>query len=264
MKCSEIMELIEEAFPIESGCEWDRCHLGLTCGRKDKEVKKIYVALDATREVIEAAIREKADMLITHHPMLFKPVYKASDENFIGERLMMLIQNDICLYSAHTNYDVVRMGELAAQKLELQNSEALCEDGIGCIGNLLTPMTLKEAAAYVKERFDLPMLTVYGDPAKEIRRVAVTPGSGSSTIPDAIGRGADVLLCGDLGHHDGIDAVMEGLALMDGGHYGTEYMFIEDMAAFVRGTAVCTDEKGNITEQIEVCEAPVVWPCWNV
>lgn len=264
MKCSEIMDLLEEAFPIERGCEWDRCHLGLIAGRKEKEVHRIYVAMDATKEVIENAIEVGADMLVTHHPMLFRPVYKASDEDFTGERLVMLLQHDICYYAAHTNYDVVRMGVLAAEKLGLKNVEPLCEDGIGCIGDLVMPDTLQETAAFVKTQFALPFLTVYGDRDKEIRRIAVTPGSGSSTISDAITRGADMLLCGDISHHDGIDAVMQGLALVDGGHYGTEYMFIEDMAAFLRGAAVITDEEGTIIEQTEVLEAPVVWPCWRI
>ena len=80
MKCSDIIKILQETAPESCACDWD--NPGLLAGRSDKEVKKIYIALDATDEVVDAAIREKADLLLTHHPLIFRPVKKVNDQNF--------------------------------------------------------------------------------------------------------------------------------------------------------------------------------------
>ena len=106
------------------------------------------------------------------------------------------------------------------------------EEGIGRIGNLEKDMTLEECCVYVKHRLELGSLKVFGDMQKKVHRLAISPGSGKSSIAVALEKGADVLVTGDIGHHDGIDAVEQGLAVIDAGHYGTEYIFIEDMKQF--------------------------------
>ena len=107
MKCREIIENIEKSYPRNYALEWD--NVGLLAGSHEKEVRRIYVALDATDEVIEAAIAAGADLLVTHHPMIFSPVSRITDEDFIGRRLLRLIQGNIAYYAMHTNYDVLRM-----------------------------------------------------------------------------------------------------------------------------------------------------------
>ena len=104
MICSDIIQKIEERYPTRYALEWD--NVGLLAGRMDKEIKKIYIALDATDEVIDEAVTWGADMLLTHHPMIFKPVKRVTDQDFIGRRLMKMIQNDLSYYAMHTNYDV--------------------------------------------------------------------------------------------------------------------------------------------------------------
>ena len=175
MQCKEIIQVIEATFPRTAALGFD--NVGLLAGRSEKEVSRIYLALDATDVVIDRAIKEGADMLITHHPLLFSAVKKVTDEDFITRRIVKLIQNDISYYAMHTNYDVLDM-------------------------------------------------------QKKVHRLAISPGSGKSSIAVALEKGADVLVTGDIGHHDGIDAVEQGLAVIDAGHYGTEYIFIEDMKQF--------------------------------
>ena len=139
------------------------------------------------------------------------------------------------------NYDVLGMAELSGKIMDLQNGEVLDvtyadeeghPEGIGRIGNLEKEMTLEECCVYVKHRLDLGSLKVFGDMQKKVHRLAISPGSGKSSIAVALEKGADVLVTGDIGHHDGIDAVEQGLAVIDAGHYGTEYIFIEDMKQF--------------------------------
>ena len=113
MLCKDVMYEIEKEYPLNYALSWD--NVGLLVGRDDKEVKRIYIALDATDEVIGEAVRTGADMLITHHPMIFSPIKRIHNLDFVGERILKLIQNDISYYAMHTNYDVLGMAELAGK-----------------------------------------------------------------------------------------------------------------------------------------------------
>lgn len=117
------MKLLEELSPKQYAEDWD--NVGLLVGRDDKEVEHIMLALDATDEVIEQAIREKVDMLITHHPLIFKPMKSVTTGDFIGRRVYHLIANDISYYAMHTNFDVKGMAEAAANKIGLLNTKVL-------------------------------------------------------------------------------------------------------------------------------------------
>ena len=110
MLCREIMQVIEASYPRKAALDFD--NVGLLAGRSDKEVERVYLALDATDAVIDRAIRAGADMLITHHPLIFSAVKKVTDEDFITRRVIKLIRNDISYYAMHTNYDVLGMAEL--------------------------------------------------------------------------------------------------------------------------------------------------------
>ena len=239
MLCKEIIQVIEAAYPREAALDFD--NVGLLAGRTEKEVKRVYIALDATDAVIDRAVEARADMLITHHPLIFSPLKKVTDEDFVSRRVVKLIQNDISYYAMHTNYDVLGMAELAEKILGIRNTEVLDitmekdgkPEGIGRIGELEKPMTLEECCVYVKHKLNLGSLKVFGDMQAEVSRLAISPGSGKTAIAAAIVKGADVLVTGDIGHHDGLDAVEQGLCVIDAGHYGTEYIFIDDMRRFL-------------------------------
>ncbi len=239
MLCKEIIQVIEAAYPREAALDFD--NVGLLAGRTEKEVKSVYIALDATDAVIDRAVEAGADMLITHHPLIVSPLKKVTDEDFVSRRVVKLIQNDISYYAMHTNYDVLGMAELAEKILGIRNTEVLDitmekdgkPEGIGRIGELEKPMTLEECCVYVKHKLNLGSLKVFGDMQAEVSRLAISPGSGKTAIAAAIAKGADVLVTGDIGHHDGLDAVEQGLSVIDAGHYGTEYIFIDDMRRFL-------------------------------
>lgn len=114
MLCKDVMDVIEAAYPREYALDWD--NVGLLVGRDDKEVRRIYIALDATDEVIDAAIESQADMLVTHHPMIFGALKRINNLDFIGSRILKLIQSDISYYAMHTNYDVLGMARLSGEK----------------------------------------------------------------------------------------------------------------------------------------------------
>lgn len=255
MICREIIEVIERAYPKEYALEWD--NVGLLAGRDDKEVTSIYIALDATDEIIDAAVSEKADMLVTHHPLIFNGLKKIHNRDFIGSRLIRLIQHDISYYAMHTNYDVCRMGKLSGEKMGFVNPEVLevtCEKdtpaGIGEIAFLAQEMTLRECAEAVKAAFQLESVKIYGEPEKKISKAAICPGSGKSVIREAVRKGADVLITGDIGHHEGIDSTAQGLAVIDAGHYGVEHIFIDDVKQYL----------DSMLSGVRVITAPIVHP----
>lgn len=252
MQCKEIIEILERDYSRSYALPWD--NVGLLAGRTDKEVKKIYVAVDATDEVIEAACACKTDMLITHHPLIFGGRTKITNEDFIGRRLLKLIREDISYYAMHTNYDVLGMASLSGKMLSLHNTEVLEiteeEEGIGRIGNFAKDITLEACSEQVKKAFRLEHVKVFGDLTKKVRRVAVCPGSGKSVIGVSIEKGADVLITGDIGHHEGIDASAQGLFIIDAGHYGVEHIFIEDMKQYLM----------QHFQEMEVVGAPINHP----
>ena len=150
MLCREIMQVIEASYPREAALDFD--NVGLLAGRAEKEVERVYIALDAVDAVIDRAIEAGADMLITHHPLIFSPLKKITDEDFISRRIVKLIQNDISYYAMHTNYDVLGMAELSEKILGIRDPEVLDvtmekegrPEGIGRVGELEKPRTLEE------------------------------------------------------------------------------------------------------------------------
>lgn len=149
----------------------------------------------------------------------------------------MLIQKSIVYYAMHTNYDVLGMADLSAEYTKMHDAEVLSvteerngeTQGFGRVGELPQEMTLREYAKLVKESLKLNDVKVYGDLDGKVKRAAVCTGSGKSMIQDAIKAGADVYVTGDIDHHTGIDTVAQGMALIDAGHYGTEYVFMDAM-----------------------------------
>lgn len=240
MKCYEIMECLEEVSPKSFAESWD--NVGLLCGREEKEVSAIYIALDATKEVIEGAKAAGADMLLTHHPMIFHPLKRVAGSHFIGDKILTLAESGMCYYAMHTNFDVMGMADAVAEQLGLEDrkvlsvtyEDELSKEGIGRIGALPVPMTLAECAEYVKSRYHIEQVKVFGTPAETIVMAAVCPGSGKTCIEDAVRLGADVLITGDIDHHEGIDSVEQGLAIIDAGHYGLEKIFVPYMEEYCK------------------------------
>lgn len=266
IRCKELIKRLERLAPPELACEWD--NPGFLAGRAEKEIHKIYIALDATDEAVDRAIGLGADLLLTHHPLIFRPLKQVNDQDFISRRILRLIQADVCYYAMHTNFDIAPgcMADLAADRLGLRSEGPLevtgevdgTAVGIGRIGLLERAMTVEQLARQVKEWFGLPFVTVYGmkQVTEPVMRVAVSPGSGGSMIRHGIQAGAQVLVTGDIGHHEGIDAAACGMAVIDAGHYGLEHIFMPFMEEYLKqqlgdGITVVTEEPAFPARVIE-------------
>ena len=236
MNCNDSISVLEERFPPACAEDWD--NPGLLAGRRDREVSRVMVALDAVDEVVEQAAALKADLLVTHHPLIFSAIKSVSSDTFTGRRLIGLIENRISLYAMHTNYDVCGMADLNASMLGLQNCEVLSVTGegigLGKVGDLEEPVRYYDFAQKVKTVFGLADVRCYGSGNPEICRAAVCGGSGKSLLEDAIASGADVFVTGDIDYHTGTDAWAKGIRIIDAGHYGTEHCFVEDITAFLK------------------------------
>ena len=240
MKVKELTDWLDSRYPAGMAEHWD--NVGLLVGDDEAEVHHVFLALDLTEETLEEAIRAGVDMIVTHHPMIFDGQKKINNHSFTGRRILGLIRNNIQYYAMHTNYDVLGMAELSADYLKLTEREVLAvtaqtehgEEGFGRVGNLPYKMTLRECGEFVKEALSLNDVKVYGDPDRVVQKAAICTGSGKSMIPDVLAKGAEVYVTGDIDHHTGIDAVASGLTIVDAGHYGTEYIFMNAMQKVLR------------------------------
>ena len=235
MKAYELISWLEEQYPSKAAEDWD--NVGLLVGDDNKEIRHVFLALDLTEPVLAQAVEAGADMILTHHPMIFSGIKKINNHTFTGRKILNLIRHDIVYYAMHTNYDILGMADLSADYLKLADTKVLSvtekteekEEGFGRVGRLPHKMTLRECGEYVKKCNRLEDVRVYGDLDREVEFAAICTGSGKSMISEAIGAGADVYVTGDIDYHTGIDAVADGLCIIDAGHYGTEYIFAEAM-----------------------------------
>lgn len=243
MKCNKIIEYLEALSPVKYSCDWD--NVGLLVGRSEKEVRKVMVALDASKPVVQRAVAEHADMLITHHPMIFSAMKQVNERHFITEKVLTLAEHGISYYAMHTNFDIVGgMAELAAGKQYLDLSdvrpmviEAEDGEGLGRFGKLPKPMTANQVAEYVKERFHLDFVMLYQRPEEKERlyeNIAVLPGSGKSELKLVRREECFLYLTGDFGHHEGIDAMDMGVTVIDATHYGLEHIFIDYIVQYLK------------------------------
>lgn len=237
MRCQDIIHILNRQSPAEYALEWD--NVGLLVGRKDKEVKKLLLAVDATVAVCEYAISNNVDMIVTHHPMIFSKLRKINDDTVLGQKILSLAEAGICCFAMHTNFDTIGgMAKVAARMMRLKNALVLEEtnagEGIGQIGLLDYSMTVAELATHVKTTFDIPNVMVFGDVNRMVEKIAISPGSGKSVIDVSVVKGADCLITGDIGHHEGLDAVESGLTIIDASHYGIEKIFLQFMYDYLK------------------------------
>ena len=240
MTVGAIQDLLNEAVPEAAALSWDNS--GLLVGDREWEVKKVYLALDATDQVIDHAVSAGADMIITHHPLIFGALKRVTAGDYVGKRVIRLVEHHMALYAMHTDFDIYAMGPLVGSRLGLSDIAVLDPAdeenpalGIGGIGTLPQDLTLEEYALFVKTNLFVPAVKVFGDVKRKVSRIAFLPGSGKSDIDMAVARGADCMVTGDVDHHSGLDAVEKGIAVIDPGHWGMEHFFTEYMDLFLKG-----------------------------
>ena len=235
-KVKDVTKVIEEFAPLSIQEGWDNS--GLCIGSPDAPVTSVLLGLDCTSELVDEAIECGADMIVTHHPLIFSGLKKISPEDQVGEAVIKAIKAGISIYAAHTSADKVIAGVSGAMaaRLGLQDVSILDEDGegtgLGVVGDFPQPVTAEEAVTLVKERFGLKMMKASRPVEGKISRVAMCGGSGGSLIKAAMASGAQLYISGDISYHNFF--TRDGFMIMDIGHYESEIEIVDILFSLLR------------------------------
>lgn len=242
MHAGDIADIIERAFPKEYAEEWD--NVGLLVGSRDADVKKVLLTLDVTPFVADEAIASGADMIVSHHPIMFSPVNRITDDTAEGKMLIKLIKNGISVYAAHTNLDKGAGGinDYLSCLFGLSDTEVVLKTdaegvGLGRVGTLPKPLTARELAQLVKEKLSSPV-RLSGDGDKVVSRIAIGSGASDDIIPTASEMGADAVITGDCKYHRNQGYTELGTVVIDAGHYPTEICSIDIFEKLLSGVDV--------------------------
>ena len=227
---ADILDYIESIAPRHMAESWD--NVGLLCGRKAKPVSKILVALDPFRNVIDEAIEIGADLIVTHHPLIFGEELKAVNENTeTGRCLLTLMENGIAAINAHTNLDQAPGGvnDVLARKLELFNVEVLNPCGTTESGEPWGLIRMGEVPEQPLDNFLNRVKTLLGceglryvNGGKPVRKVCVGGGSCAGAMYEVAAAGCDTFVTADVKYNQFRTAYEMGLNLIDAGHFHTE------------------------------------------
>lgn len=231
MKVKDITSVIEEFAPLSLQESYDNS--GLIVGSPDTEVNSALICVDITEAVLEEAVGLGCDMIISHHPILFSPLKKISDNTYIERVVVRAIKNDIVLYASHTNLDSATEGMSwrLAEQLGISNLRTLSTTisesvGFGVIGTLPEEQTPEGFLRKVRKQLHIGAIRHNDFYKDKIRKVALCTGSGGSLIEQAIASGADIYLSADFKYNNFLDAD-ERIIIADIGHFESEYCSID-------------------------------------
>lgn len=226
IKIKDITKYLDECFHPEYQEEYDNS--GFLLGDGEAEYRGAMVALDVTDAVVDEALDEGLNLIVSHHPMIFSGVKRITDRNASGRLIIKLLRSGIAVYAAHTNLDNLKEGVngILAERLGLSNCCILkpfatnSDLGAGMVGELAEPLAWDALLQRVKSVCGLPTVRFAGHQG-EVRRVAICGGSGAFLIEEALAAGADAYLTADLKYHD-FQRCTDRLLLADIGHYESE------------------------------------------
>lgn len=231
-RIADVIALIEDFAPSSLQETWDNS--GLCIGDASWGVNSVILALDCTEAVVDEAIATGANLIITHHPLIFSGLKNIHPTDPVGSAVIKAIKNDIAIYATHTPSDKVMAGVSGAmaRKMGMENLEFLDESGLGVIGDLPTEMNAEEFVQFVKNVFSLKSLRCSKPISTKIKKVAMCGGSGSSFISKAHALGAQAYLCGDISYHNFF--CKKDFMIMDIGHYESEIEIVEILFSLIK------------------------------
>jgi len=237
MKINKLIEYLHGIAP--SYLQEDYDNAGLIVGDPDIEIKGVLVCLDAIESVVDEAISLGCNLVVAHHPIIFRGIKQLNGKNYIERTVIKAIKNDIAIFAIHTNLDNVLISGVntkIAEKLSLTNTTILSLKsnvtymnqpvGAGLIGNLTYDMATETFLNFLKEKMELKVIKVTDLVKSNINKVAVCGGSGSFLLPEAKKQGADIFITADYKYHEYFDADKE-IIIADIGHYESEKYTIE-------------------------------------
>lgn len=226
MQIREIIDIFEEKHPRSLQEEWDNS--GNQVGDINQEVKNVLLTLEITPESISEAIKNGCNLIICHHPIIFPNIDMINQDHFKGKKIIEAIKNDIVIYASHTASDVSGFNEFIFSKLGYKSEGKIVDTiygyGYGSYAN--TDEDITSVINKLKDNLSLCNILQYGEGIK-FNRIGLITGSGMDFINNAIKLGIDLFITGDITHHDAMDAVEQGMTLLDISHEGSEGMFAD-------------------------------------
>lgn len=264
----DILAWIDLFAPFRYAASWDQC--GLQVGDPQAPVERLLVALEPSSATLQEAADLSCQCLVTHHPLLLQPLKAVRADQFPARLVIRAVLGGIHLIAAHTNVDAAKEGtnDQLGEILTVRQMEPLEQDqprvgedrygGMGRVGLLQQAMPFKDLLNKTVEALGGIPVRAVGDAEKQVYRVALCTGSGGGLIEQAIDAGADVFITGDVKYHDAQRALEAGLALIDVGHFASEKIVVQPVAAFLRAQAAAC------RQELEVMEARVEKdPFWH-
>ena len=231
-----VADAVNRLAPKKLAEDWD--NPGLLVGDPNAEVKKIFVCLDVLDDTISRAIDVGAQMIVAHHPLIFRAIKNVRADLPLGKKISRLIQNNLAVFAAHTNLDTAAGGvnDVLAEKLGLVDVKTFGDDelSMGRIGKLSTPMTAENFARHVKKSLNAPNVRLVDAGDFAIERVGLCGGAGAEFIAKAKFFGAQAFVTGDVKYHDAQAAVETKIHVVDAGHFATEFPIVHVLAEYLR------------------------------
>ncbi len=217
MKIGDVIEVLERFAPTSDAEEWDR--VGLMAGSRERECSAVMVTLDVTPAVIDKAIREGANLIVSHHPFIWDRLASVDEDSPKGAMIEKLIKNDVAVYSAHTNLDKAE-GGVNSRLAVMLGGRNIALDGIGAtfeVGGI----SLEDLARKVADVLGDDTVLYVGDAGRKIFKAYVVGGAGGSEYARAK-EVADVLITGELKHNQYVEAGADGFSLIQFSHFFSE------------------------------------------
>lgn len=224
----DLFDYLKAVAPLELQLDFDNA--GFLIGHGGSEVRTVLLALDVTDEVADEAIRSGAQLIVSHHPIIFHPLRSVTDSRPDTVKLLRLIENRIAVISMHTNLDIAEGGvnDVLIKLLGAETDGALDADGCGRVGHLPAPLPLEDFLARCKQTLAVNGLR-YVSAGKRVQRLAVMGGAGADSIAQAAALGCDTYVTADIKYHDFLCARELGLNLIDADHFCTEDPVISEL-----------------------------------
>ncbi len=238
MTVKELYEKISLFIPESLSEEWDND--GIMCSADtSQEVKRVLLTLDVTEEIVDYAIERSYDLIISHHPLIFRPIPTINETNNVSRKIIKLINNGISVFSFHTRADKVKGGvnDTLAKILGLGNAVAFGEGEMGRVGTLASEMEFEVFSEQVKNALGAEGVRI-ANAYNTVKKVAVLGGDGKDFVSDAIKSGADTYVSGRLSYNIMEEAAELGINLIEAGHYYTEAPVLNFFSELVSGADI--------------------------
>jgi dinuclear metal center YbgI/SA1388 family protein len=253
VKVKELYERLSQIIPESLSESWDND--GLMCSADmTSEVNNVLITLDVTEEIVDYAIERNFDLIISHHPLIFNPIKRVSEDMHVSRKIIKLITNNVSVFSFHTRLDKVSGGvnDILANILGLTELTPFGEGDMGRIGILSEDYDLEQFADVVKMSIGADFVRI-ADAYNPVKRVALVGGDGKSFVRDAIEAGADTYLSGRISYNVMEEASEMGINLIEAGHYFTEFpvtSYLSKLVSSIDGNAYIEIADSNMIKAV--------------